>query len=138
MFVVDPYLLRSETSQLTLGQVARVFAIFQNFFTEYLGPHTLHCLLSEKLKGIGNSKWGHSGTLGKFQIAHSQGFGWWCEIQVLLGIEVVGAHCIRRHCFDDWLDIWVRLVHRQSDFHASHASKIFRGFRICGLMVLRK
>lgn len=109
--VVDHYLLRSETSQLALGQVARVFAIFQNFFAEYLSSHALYSLPSEQLKGIGDSKWGYSGTLGKFQIAHHQNLGWWCEIYVFLGIEIIGAQRVHSHCFDDWLDLWMRLVH---------------------------
>lgn len=60
------YLLRSITPQLTLRQVAGILAVFQDFFSEYLSPHTLHSLRGEELEGIRDSKRRHSSALGKF------------------------------------------------------------------------
>ena len=73
----------------------------------------LHSLLGEELEGIRDSKWGDSSALGKFQIAHRQDIGWWCEIYMFLGIEIIGAWRMHGQRLEVGLDIWVCLGHER-------------------------
>lgn len=80
----------------------------------------MNCFRGKQLKGFRYCKRRNTSILWEVYITHAINFGWWAEINMLLGIKVIVWENDEARIVDERLESWLHCFERQHHVRSSH------------------